>query len=331
LGALIFFFFQNQNQNTRRRQVIPASAVKELNIPEAYIEDQGTILDKDKSPFILDQEAIKIGRGKQNDLIIDSPAISSFHATIEFRNMSFYLEDQRSTNGTMLNERRLEANHHVRLKDGDRITFATHPFLFKMADNPFGDPVMLSMTALEDKEAEATIVLDLDGADSKQGLISCIQTHLMQIYGLSPHHKEFVNTYFAYDILDIIATTAHENLQKTMVDSEQHCTTIVKNKSLYAVCSLPGSIATAAKWYGEKCNGFTQFLFKWIRSEQYTSAQCEQLCVVTFGQDPATWVSITIVPTHSEPDPIEIMSVDFLNEEEKSSLALDFDTHGQVI
>lgn len=330
LGALIFFFFQNQS--TRRRQVIPAGAVKELNIPEAYIEDQGTILDKDKSPFVLDKATIKIGRGQQNDLIIDSPAISGFHATIEFRNMSFYLEDQRSTNGTMLNERRLEANHHVRLKDGDRITLATYPFLFKMADkNPFGDPVMLSMTALEDKEAEATIVLDLDGADSKQGLISCIQTHLMQIYGLSPHHKEYVNTYFAYDILDIIATTAHENLQKTMVDNEQHCTTIVKNKSLYTVCSLPGSIATAAKWYGMKCNGFTQFLFKWIRSEQYTSAQCEQLCVVTFGQDPATWVSITIVPTHSKPDPIEIMSVDFLNEEEKSSLALDFDTHGQVI
>ena len=60
-------------------------------------------------------------------------------------------------------------------------------------------------------------------------------------------------------------------------------------------------------------------------------AQCRQLCIITFGQDPATWVSITVVPTHSEPDPVEIMSVDFLNEEEKSSLALDFDHHGRVI
>lgn len=328
IGALIFFFFQN----TRRRQVVPEGVAKELNIPEAYIEDQGEILDKEKSPFVLDKETIRVGRGHKNDLVIDAPAISGFHATIEFRNMSFYLEDQRSTNGTMLNDRRLEANHHVRLKDGDRITFATYPFLFKLAEkSPFGDPVMLTMTALEDKEAEATIVLDLDGVDTQQGLISCIQTHLMHIYGLSANHKQFVNTYFTHDILEIIATTAHENLQKTMKDNQQYCTGVLKNNTLYVVCSLPGSIDTAAKWYGKKNNGFTQFLFKWIRSEQYTSAQCEQLCVVTFGQDPATWVSITVVPTHSGPDPIEIMSVDFLNDEEKSSLALDFDHHGRVI
>ncbi len=328
LGALIFFFFQN----TKRRQVVPVSEAKDLNIPEAYIEDQGGVLAEDKSPVILDKEVTRIGRGQNSDLVIDAPAISGFHATIEFRNMSFYLEDQRSTNGTMLNERRLDANQHVRLKDGDRISFATHPFLFKMAEkSPFGDPVMLSMTALEDEEAAATIVLDLDGADSKQGLISCIQTHLMQIYGLSANHKEFVNTYFAHDVLDIIATTAHENLQKTMADSEQYCTTIVKNKSLYVICSLPGSIETAAQWYDKTNSGFTQFIYSWIRSEHYNSANCEQLCVITFGQDPATWVSISIVPTHSRPEPIEIMSVDFLNEEEKSSLALDFDHHGRVI
>ena len=328
LGALIFFFFQN----ARRRQVLPASAPKDLNIPEAYIEDQGDALDKGKSPFLLDKETIKIGRGQQNDLVIDAPAISGFHATIDFRNMSFYLEDQRSTNGTMLNDLRLNANQYVRLKDGDRITIATYAFLFKMAEkSPFRDPVMLSMTALEDEKAEATIVLDLDGADSKQGLISCIQNHLMQIYGLSPNHKKFVNAYFAHDILDIVATTAHENLQKTMMDNEQYCTTIIMNKSLYVICSLPGSIDTAEQWYAAKSNGFTQFIFKWIRSTQYTGSQCEQLCIVTFGQDPATWVSITVVPTHSNPDPIEIMSVDFLNEEEKSSLALDFDHHGRVI
>ena len=331
LGALIFFFFQN----SRRRQLVPtgaAGAAKDLNIPEAYIEDQGEILDKGKSPFVLDKEIIKVGRGKKNDLVIDAPAISGFHATIEFRNMSFYLEDQRSTNGTMLNDRRLEANHHVRLKDGDRISFATYPFLFNLAEKSlFGEPVMLTKTALEDKEAEATIVLDLDGVDTQQGLISCIQTHLMHIYGLSAHHKKFVNTYFTHDILEIIATTAHENLQKTMKDNQQYCTSILKNNSLYLICSLPGAIDMAAQWYGMKNNGFTQFIFKWIRSEQYTSAQCDQLCVVTFGQDPATWVSITVVPSHSKPDPIEIMSVDFLNDEEKASLALDFDHHGRVI
>lgn len=326
--ALFFFFFQN----TQRKEETPPEAQKYLNIPEAHLEDLDRVLGEDSQPLKLDQERINIGRSQRNDLIIDEPAISGFHATIEFRNMSFYLEDQRSTNGTMLNDRRLEANTPVRLKSGDCITFAQYHFTFVIANQrPFGDTVMLSMTALEDPEAEATIVLDLDGADSKQGLISCLQNHLMHIYGLSPNHKAYVNTYFSANILDIIASSAHENLQKTAADGEQHCTPIIKNKAFYAICSLPGSIDSAAQWFGARHNGFTQFIFKWIRSDQYVSAGCEQLCIVTFGQDPATWVSITIVPTHSEPDPVEIMSVDFLNDEEKASLALDFDHHGRVI
>lgn len=328
IGVLLFFFIQN----TKRRQIQTAGADEDLNLPEAELEDLDKILGEDQAPYKLEQSRINIGRSQRNDMIIENPAVSSFHATIEFRNMSFYLEDQRSTNGTMLNGQRLAANDPVRLKGGDSITFAKFRFVFNIANQkPFGDTVMLSMTALEDPEAEATVVLDLDGADSKQGLISCIQNHLMQIYGLSPKHRTFVNTFFAHDVLDIIATTAHENLQKTMGDYEQHCSSIIKNNAFYVVCSLPGSIDSAAQWYGDHHNGYTQFIFKWVRSDQYKASNSEQLCLITFGQDPATWVSITIVPTHSDSDPVEIMSVDFLNEEEKSSLALDFDNHGRVI
>jgi pSer/pThr/pTyr-binding forkhead associated (FHA) protein len=328
IGALVFFFIQN----TKRRGTAAPDIEKKPDIPEAHLEDLDKICGEDNPLKKLDKARINIGRSQRNDIVIQQPAISGFHATIEFRNMAFYLEDQRSTNGTQLNGSRVTPNEPARLKSGDRITFAKYDFKFIMVDQlPFGDTVMLSMTALADPEAEATIVLDLDGADSKQGLISCLQNHLMQIYGLGPKHKAFVNTYFAHDTLDIIAVTAHENLKLTKNDAEQHCTPIMKNKAFYVVCSLPAAIDKAAEWYGTRHNGFTQFIFKWIRSEQYQSAQCDQLCIVTFGQDPATWVSITIVPTNAESNPVEIMSVDFLNEEEKSSLALDFDHHGRVL
>ena len=328
IAALILFFLKA----TRHKLDVPRQAQKELNIPEAHLEDLDQVLGEDSQPLILDRKRINIGRSKRNDLIIDEPAISGFHATVECRNISFYLEDQRSTNGTMLNDRRLEANDPVRLKSGDCISFARYRFRFVIANQkPFGDTVMLSMTALEDPVAETTIILDLDGADSKQGLMSCLQNHLMHIDGLSPHHKNYVKTYFSSNIVDIIASSAHGNLQKTAADGEQHCTPIIRNEVCYTICSLPGSIDSAAQWFGARYNGFTQFIFKWIRSDQYVSAGCDQLCIVTFGQDPATWVSITIVPTHTETDPVEIMSVDFLNDEEKASLALDFDTHGRVV
>ncbi len=328
IGALVFFI----RQNTKRKGSAAQNAEIEPAIPEAHLEDLDKICGQGDVIKKLDKARINIGRSQRNDIVIPQPAVSGFHAIIEFRNIAFYLEDQRSTNGTQLNGNRVTPHEPVRLKSGDRITFAKYDFKFIMLDQiPFGDTVMMSMTALADPEAEATIVLDLDGADSKQGLISCLQNHLMQIYGLGPKHKAFVNTYFAHDTLDIIAVTAHENLLLTKSDAQQHCNHIIKNKAFYVVCSLPAAIDKAAEWYGTHHKGFTQFIFKWIRSEQYQSAQCDQLCIVTFGQDPATWVSITIVPTHSENSPVEIMSVDFLNEEEKTSLALDFDNHGRVL
>jgi hypothetical protein len=326
IAALLFFFIQF----TKRKSPESVSTGKAVTIPEAQLEDMDGICPE--AALSMDKERINIGRSKKNDIVIEQPAISSFHATIEFRNMAFFLEDQRSTNGTMLNSQRLTPNDPVRLKSGDHITFANFNFTFSISDQkPFGDTVMLSMTALEDPEAEATIVLDLDGLDSKQGLISCMQNHLMQIYGLSAKHKDFVNTYFAHDILDIVATTAHENLQRSQADKQLHCSPSIKNKTYYVACSLPVAVDTAAEWYGSQFGGFTQFLFKWIKSDEYKAAKCKQLCIVTFGQNPATWVSITIVPTQSGPDPVEIMSVDFLNDEEKASLGLDFDNHGRVV
>jgi pSer/pThr/pTyr-binding forkhead associated (FHA) protein len=326
VGALLFLFIQF----TRRREIAPVTGSSAVTIPEAHLEDMDGACDH--ATLALDKARINIGRSKKNDIIIEQPAISSFHATVEFRNMAFFLEDQRSTNGTLLNGRRLEPNAPERLKSGDTINFANSSFTFTVADqNPFGDTVMLSMTALEDPEAEATIVLDLEGLDSKQGLIACMQNHLMQIYGLSPKHKEFVNTYFAHDILDILATNAHENLQQTQRDGEMHCSHTAMNDTTYVACSLPVAVDAAAQWYSSQYGGFTQFIFKWIKSDEYLAAKCRQLCIITFGQDPATWVSITIVPTQSGADPVEIMSVDFLNDEEKASLGLDFDNHGRVV
>jgi FHA domain len=329
-AALIFFFYQNRRH--RDLMAPPAAAEHGMNIPEAYLEDLDNVCGTKEARVVLDKQRLNIGRGRDNDIVIAQAAVSGLHATIAFRNLCFFLEDQRSTNGTRLNNHLLPANDPVRLKSGDHIILAKFRFRFVLPhQKPFGDTMMLPTTALQDREAEATIVLDLDGGDSKQGLIACVQNHLAQIYSSGPKYRDYVTTYFAHDTLELIATAAHGNLQRTKAYHEQYCTPIIQNQTFYLVCSLPVPIASAAQWYTARHNGFTQYIFKWIKSRQYHSAKCGQLCIVTFGRHPASWVSITIVPTHHEPDPVEIMSVDFLNEEEKSSLALDFDSHGRVV
>lgn len=77
-----------------------------------------------------------IGREKKGNvnLVLPKPTISSLHATIHYQAPYFYLEDQRSTNGTFLNGVKLEAGSPARLKSGDEIIFDQFRFRFVVED-----------------------------------------------------------------------------------------------------------------------------------------------------------------------------------------------------
>ncbi len=326
-GVLVYFYIKQMNAI---KDVTPYVAIPEVP-PDAFLEDLDQVMGSGDSSLTIKKARVTIGRDHRNDIIIDQPTISSFHATIEYRNMIFYLEDQRSTNGTKLNGNKLQANMPIRLKSGDHIHFATFDFKFTIPNQiPVGETAMISMTELEGPESGSTVVVDLEAEDSNQGLINCMQSHLLQIYSMGPKYRDFAVQYFPYDVLAAVAAEAHANLKKTQQNDQQYCSFFIRNKAFYLSCSLPVSIRQAAQWFGNNHNGFTQFVMQWIKSEDYSSSECENMFVVTFGQDPSTWVSLTIVPTHEDENPVEIMSVDFLNEAEKAMLALDFDSHGRV-
>ncbi|MFZ1983410.1 MAG: FHA domain-containing protein [Desulfatitalea sp.] len=324
-ATAVFFIVVN------RKKSVPAVEPRPKQ-PDAHLEDLDQVLGQGTAVLELTKARTTVGRDARNDLTIPKPTISSFHATIECKNMVFYLEDQRSTNGTKLNDRKLDANMPARLKSGDRISFATFGFKFVIPDQiPFGETIMVSMTALEEPESGSTVIIDLNGEEGEQGLISCMQSHLLQLHAMGQKYREFAGKYFGYEMLAMIAAKAHENLKKTMGSGDQFCGPIVQHKAFYLVCSLPVPVGGAADWYSSRYGGFTQFIMKWLKAPAFQAAQCERLCIITFGQDPATWVSLTIVPTNQEADAVEIMSVDFLNEGEKAMLALDFDHHGRVM
>jgi hypothetical protein len=60
-----------------------------------------------------------IGRGKDNTIVIDDPFVSTRHARIILKNNSYFLEDRRSTNGTVLNGEKL--TDITKLKKEDQI------------------------------------------------------------------------------------------------------------------------------------------------------------------------------------------------------------------
>ena len=117
----------------------------EPRLPQAVLIDVGQAISTESLTLPLNKNTLRIGRDVGNDIVIARKTVSSFHATIEYKDGYFYIEDLRSTNGTRLNDDKLRHNEPVRLKSGDKIDFSIHEFRFLIPDQtPLGETVTVS-------------------------------------------------------------------------------------------------------------------------------------------------------------------------------------------
>jgi len=100
-----------------------------------YNEDEAGI----RSP--IDKQQIRIGRDTSNDISIDDELVSKTHAILEVvmspteeGKLEYYLQDQKSTNHTYVNDERISL---YKLKHGDIIRIGMNNF--KFVDEVSGD------------------------------------------------------------------------------------------------------------------------------------------------------------------------------------------------
>lgn len=90
-----------------------------------------TIYTKDTSllgkRFVLDFTPVRIGRGSENHIALDSDAVSRRHAYLEQRSGVWWAVDNGSTNGTYVNDEPIK--HEASLTNGDHIKVG--PTIFK--------------------------------------------------------------------------------------------------------------------------------------------------------------------------------------------------------
>ncbi|HLK52928.1 MAG TPA: adenylate/guanylate cyclase domain-containing protein [Candidatus Angelobacter sp.] len=65
----------------------------------------------------LNKPVITVGRGNANDLVLNDPSVSRFHAVIKLRDNSIFIADRGSTNGLVLNDKKI--SKETELKNGD--------------------------------------------------------------------------------------------------------------------------------------------------------------------------------------------------------------------
>ena len=84
--------------------------------------DNGTVVEYGSTLRInthKEVEILLIGRGFENDVVINNPTVSKKHAEVYRKNDSYYIRDLNAHNGTMINGVRIVAFKDVELHNGD--------------------------------------------------------------------------------------------------------------------------------------------------------------------------------------------------------------------
>lgn len=92
-------------------------------MPEILVKFQDKIVER----IVTEKERLTIGRGADNDIVLDNRGVSRRHAQIEFSNEGAVLIDHDSLNGTFLNQRKVTEQQ---LQNRDTITIGKFDLIF---------------------------------------------------------------------------------------------------------------------------------------------------------------------------------------------------------
>lgn len=116
-------------------------------------------------------DSLSVGRGSDNDVVLGSKAVSRNHAVLSVLDTELYVKDLDSSNGTFVNNKRIEANKTVQLNADDKLGFASFEFqVMALAaediESSAIDPATKQPKAKEPEEIVGSVQEDLESTST---------------------------------------------------------------------------------------------------------------------------------------------------------------------
>ncbi|KPK31060.1 MAG: hypothetical protein AMK69_01530 [Nitrospira bacterium SG8_3] len=95
----------------------------------------------------IDRTIVTVGRGHENDIILDDMSVSKKHAEIYERENGIFISDLDSTNGTFVGERKIPALKEIPFQPGDIVTIGV--FHLRLLNGSLKEPAFLASVTPE--------------------------------------------------------------------------------------------------------------------------------------------------------------------------------------
>lgn len=134
----------------------------------------------------IDRDSLMIGRNDDNNLVLDSPRVSRYHARIVWTGTEYQLEDLGSRNGTFRNGTRLD--QPASLSDGDTIQVGDISLSFEVQGvETLSLPCRILPDGLTRREVEilASLAIGHTNQEVAEALVLSVRTverHVSNIY-----------------------------------------------------------------------------------------------------------------------------------------------------
>jgi len=114
-------------------------------------------------------DSLSIGRGSDNDVVLGSKQVSRNHAVLSVLDGQLYVKDLDSSNGTFINEQRIQGNESSHLKADDTLGFASFSFQVQASAAP----------VTTESETLAPVATDELGADTHENVDTAAVTEAL--------------------------------------------------------------------------------------------------------------------------------------------------------